>query len=156
MSSNDYREKLRAMAQEERERMNDFILSEARRKEQREAEPEPEPEPTPAPVVVHEPETEHEPTPAPVVVVEPVEAPKPKPEPDPEPKAPDSEPETKTDKKRSFNFIARGEIVDWLLYKRAKGYNCSSLIKRILAEYIAKDEGWQQYRRGGHESQGFD
>lgn len=149
--SSDYREKLRAMAQEERERMNDFILSEARRKEQREAEPEPtpvvvhepEPEPTPAPVVTHEPKPE------PVTVV--VEPPKPTPEPKPEPKAPDSEPETKTDKKHSFNFIARGEVVDWLLYKRAKGYNCSSLIKRILAEYMAKDEGWIRYRSGGHE-----
>ena len=155
--SSDYREKLRAMAQEERERMNDFILSEARRKEQKDFEPEPVPETTPATVVVHEPE------PAPVVVEpEPdpvaVEAPKPKPEPEPEPKPepkpeskPEPEPETKTDKKHSFNFIARGEVVDWLLYRRAKGYNCSSLIKRILAEYIAKDEGWQRYRSGGHE-----
>ena len=134
MSSNDYREKLRAMAQEERERRNDFILSEARRKEQKDFEPEPMPEPTPAPVVVHEPEPE------PVAV----EAPKPKPEPEPEQ-------EIKGDKKHSFNFIARGEIVDWLLYKRAKGYNCSSLIKRILAEYMAKDEGWIRYRSGGHE-----
>ena len=153
MSNSDYREKLRAMAQEERERMNDFILSEARRKEQRDLEPEQMPEPDPAPVVVHEPEqasvVTHKPEPEPVAVV--VEPPKPKPEPDPDPKATDSEPETKTDKKRSFNFIARGEVVDWLLYKRAKGYNCSSLIKRILAEYMAKDEGWIRYRSGGHE-----
>lgn len=137
MCNSDYREKLRAMAQEERERMNDFILSEARRKEQKDLEPEP------APVVTHEPEPE------PVAVV--VEPPKPEPEPEPEPKDPDSEPENKGDKKHSFNFIARGEVVDWLLYKRAKGYNCSSLIKRILAEYMAKDEGWQRHRSGNHE-----
>ena len=151
--SSDYREKLRAMAQEERERMNDFILSEARRKENKDLEPEPVPEPTPAPVVEHEPEhapvVVHEPKPEPVAVV--VEPPKPTPEPKPEPKAPDSEPEPQTDKKRSFNFIAKGDVVDWLLYKRAKGYNCSSLIKRILAEYMAKDEGWQRHRSGGHE-----
>lgn len=133
MNSGDYREKLRAMAQEERERMNDFILSEARRKEQKDLEPEPVPETTPAQVVV-EPETE------PVAVVEPVEAPKPKPEPKPEPK--DPEPEPNTDKKHSFNFIARGEVVDWLLYKRECGYNTSSLIKRVLREYMAHDMEW--------------
>lgn len=131
MNSGDYREKLRAMAQEERERMNDFILSEARRKEQKDLEPEPVPETTPAQVVV-EPETE------PVAVVEPVEAPKPA----PEPKAPDSEPENKGDKKHSFNFIARGEVVDWLLYKRECGYNTSSLIKRVLREYMSHDIEW--------------
>lgn len=138
--NSDYREKLRAMAQEERERMNDFILSEARRKEQREAEPEP------TPVVVHEPEPE--PTPAPVVV-EPVEAPKPAPEPKPEPKP---EPVVKqvvdTEKiKKSFNFLADGDVREWLLYKRECGYNTSSLIKRVLREYMAHDMEWLAHIR---------
>lgn len=133
MSSVDYREKLRAMAQEERERMNDFILSEARRKEQRDTEPEP------TPVVVHEPEPEPEPTPAPVVV-EPVEAPNPAPEPKPELKP---EPVVgKVDKKKSFNFLADGDVREWLLYKRECGYNTSSLIKRVLREYMAHDMEW--------------
>ncbi len=157
MSSVDYREKLRAMAQEERERMNDFILSEARRKEQKQnefviqyapdnwraeygatqTEPEPVPEPTPAPVVVHEP------TPAPVVVepepvvVEPVETPKP---------APELEPKNKEIKK-SFNFLADGDVREWLLYKRECGYNTSSLIKRVLREYMVHDMEWLAHIR---------
>lgn len=129
MSSNDYREKLRAMAQEERERMNDFILSEARRKEQKDLEPEPESEPTPAPVA-------HEPEPEPVAVV--VEPPKPAPEPEPEP----TKPKSKENIKRSFNFLAEGDVRDWLLYKRECGYNTSSLIKRVLREYMAHDMEW--------------
>ena len=159
MSSVDYREKLRAMAQEERERMNDFILSEARRKEQKDLEPEPVPETTPAPVVTHEPKPEPvavvveppkpkpepvpEPTPAPVVVHEPepepvaVEAPKPAPEPNPE-----SEPKNKENIKKSFNFLADGDVREWLLYKRECGYNTSSLIKRVLREFMAHDMEW--------------
>lgn len=146
MSNSDYREKLRAMAQEERERMNDFILSEARRKEQKQtefviqfppdnwraeygatqAEPEPEPEPTPAPVVV-----------------EPVEAPEPEPKPElkPEPVV------GKVDKKKSFNFLADGDVREWLLYKRECGYNTSSLIKRVLREYMAHDMEWLAHIR---------
>ena len=136
MNSGDYREKLRAMAQEERERMNDFILSEARRKEQKDLEPEPvvaEPEPLPetepAPVVTHEPEPE------PVAV----ETPKPKPEP---------EPKNKENIKRSFNFLADGDVREWLLYKRECGYNTSSLIKRVLREYMAHDMEWLAHIRG--------
>lgn len=128
MSSVDYREKLRAMAQEERERMNDFILSEARRKEQKDLEPEP---------VVAEPEPMPETTPA-QVVVEPVETlePEPKPELKPEPVV------GEVDKKKSFNFLADGDVREWLLYKRECGYNTSSLIKRVLREYMAHDMEW--------------
>lgn len=138
--NSDYREKLRAMAQEERERMNDFILSEARRKEQREAEPEPTP-------VVAEPEPMPETTPA-QVVVEPVETlePEPKPELKPEPVVKQV---VDTEKiKKSFNFLADGDVREWLLYKRECGYNTSSLIKRVLREYMAHDMEWLTHIRG--------
>lgn len=157
MSNSDYREKLRAMAQEERERMNDFILSEARRKEQKQtefviqfppdnwraeygamqAEPEPEPEPTPAPVVV-------EPEP---VVVEPVEVPKPKPEPEPQPEPEQTKQKNEEKIKKSFNFLADGDVREWLLYKRECGYNTSSLIKRVLREYMVHDMEWLAHIR---------
>ena len=137
MSSNDYREKLRAMAQEERERMNDFILSEARRQERKDFESEPLPETTPAPVVVHEPEPE------PVTVV--VE-PEPKPEPKPEPVVKQVGDTEKI--KKSFNFLADGDVREWLLYKRECGYNTSSLIKRVLREYMAHDMEWLAHISG--------
>ena len=134
--NSDYREKLRAMAQEERERMNDFILSEARRTEQKEFEAEPEP------VVVHEPEPKP-------VVVEPVEAPKPAPEqkPEPEPKNKENK-ENKENIKQSFNFLADGEVREWLLYKRECGYNTTSLIKRVLREFMKHDIEWLTHIRG--------
>ena len=135
--SSDYREKLRAMAQEERERMNDFILSEARRKEQKDLEPEPVPDSTSAPVVV-------EPDP---VVVRPVETPEPAPEPEPEPKPVPPQAENKENKKKSFNFLAEGDVREWLLYKRECGYNTSSLIKRVLREYMAHDMEWLAHIR---------
>lgn len=138
--SSEYREKLRAMAQEERERMNDFILSEARRKEQKDFESEPMPEPTPAPVVVHEPEPKP-------VVVEPVEAPKPAPEQKPEQKNRENK-ENKENIKQSFNFLADGEVREWLLYKRECGYNTTKLIKRVLREFMAHDMEWLAHIRG--------
>lgn len=118
--NSDYREKLRAMAQEERERMNDFILSEARRTEQKEFEAEPEPDP--APVVVHEPEPQPEPAPEPVM--------------------------EKVDKKKSFNFLADGDLCEWLLYKRECGYSTTKLIKRVLREYMAHDMEWLTHVSG--------